>query len=156
MLAFEFLRGLQSARNHGSIGDHGEIVPRLHDLRFSEWHHEIGAGIWRASVRFTVETLMFEKQYWVIAANSGAQQARRIERVRREDHAQSGSMSKDALAALRVVNGAARQIPANRNADHQRRRECIIRAPADGREFVAQLHHRGPDIVKELNLHYRL
>ena len=37
-----------------------------------------------------------------------------------------------------------------------RARECIVRAPADHRQFVANLHHRRPDVVEELNLDHRL
>src|SRR5580698_5080919 len=63
-------------------------------------------------------------------------------------------MGKDALAALRMINSASSQIAANRDPDHQRRRESVVRAPADGGEFVAQLHHRRPDVIEELDFNY--
>ena len=31
-------------------------------------------------------------------------------------------------------------------------RKSVIRAPADSGHFVANLHHRGPDVIEELNL----
>src|SRR6266700_6332552 len=65
-------------------------------------------------------------------------------------------MSENALAALGVINGAARQVSANRNPNYTGSRESIIGTPANQRKLVAQLHHRRPDIVEELNLNYRL
>ena len=60
---------------------------------------------------------MFEEQDRIVAADRRAQQARGIERIGREDDAQSGSMGEDALAALRVINSSAGQIAANRDAN---------------------------------------
>src|SRR6266705_6352321 len=131
MLALQFLRGLQSARNHRSVGDDGKVGSGLYDLSFSKWDHVVGAGIGRASIGLAVEALVFEEQYRVIAADRSAQQARGVERVGREHDAQSGSMREGALAALRVINRAARQITADRHPDYQRRRESVVRPPAD-------------------------
>src|SRR2546423_12848711 len=52
--------------------------------------------------------------------------------------------------------GAPGQLPANRHSNPDRAREAVIRAPADHREFIANLHHRRPDVVEELDLDYRL
>src|SRR5438034_2455520 len=65
-------------------------------------------------------------------------------------------MSENALAALGVVDGAARQVSANRNPNYTGSRESIIGTPANQRKLVAQLHHRRPDVVEELNLNHRL
>ncbi len=65
-------------------------------------------------------------------------------------------MSKDALAALGVINRSASEVSANRNANHARRGKAVVRAPANQRQLVAQLHHGGPDVVEELNFDYRL
>src|SRR5208337_1961111 len=156
MLALQLLRGLQRARNHRAVSDDGEVGSGLYDLSFPERNHVVGAGIGGASVGFTVEALMFEEQDGVVAADRSAQQARGIERIGREDHAQAGSMREDAFAALRVVNRATRQITADRDADHHRRRKGVVRTPADDGKFVAQLHHRRPDVIEELDLNHRL
>ena len=63
---------------------------------------------------------------------------------------------KDHLAALAVINRAAVQISADRHAHHQRRGEPVVRAPAQRRELVANLHHRGPDVIEKLDLDHRL
>ena len=65
-------------------------------------------------------------------------------------------MSENALAALGVVDGAARQVSANRNPNYTGSRESIVGTPANQRKLVAQLHHRRPDVVEELNLNHRL
>src|SRR5579862_1911430 len=65
-------------------------------------------------------------------------------------------MREHALAALRVIDGPARQISANRDANHQRAGESIIRAPADHAQLIANLHHRRPDVIEELNLDHWL
>ena len=55
-----------------------------------------------------------------------------------------------------MINCAAGQVSAYRHAHHAWRRECSIRSPPHYRKFVTQLHHRGPDVVEELNLNDRL
>ena len=65
-------------------------------------------------------------------------------------------MRKHAFPALRVIDGAAGEIAANGHANYAGRGKPVVRAPADERQFVAQLHHRRPDVVEELNLHHRL
>ena len=65
-------------------------------------------------------------------------------------------MGEYALSALRVINGAAGKVSANRHPNHAGRGKSIVRAPADQRQFVAQLHHGRPDVIEELNLDHRL
>src|SRR5271154_973175 len=65
-------------------------------------------------------------------------------------------MSEETLNALRVIDGAAGQVSADRNPDHRWRRIASIRPPAQQTELVAQLMHGGPDVVEELYLHHRL
>src|SRR5438132_7566475 len=65
-------------------------------------------------------------------------------------------MSENALAALGVVDGAARQVSADGNPNHTGSRKSVVRAPTNERQLVAQLHHRRPDVVEELNLDDRL
>src|SRR4029077_5140854 len=109
-----------------------------------------------ASVGLAVKPLMLEEQYRIVTANRGSQQTSRIEGIGRKYHTQSRNVRENALAALRVVECASGQVPADRPPDHQGSRECIIRAPADHRQLVPQLHHRGPDVIEELNLDYWL
>ena len=65
-------------------------------------------------------------------------------------------MGEDTLARLAVVRAAATQVAADRHAHHDRARPLIARAVAQHRHLVANLHHRGPDVVEELNFDYRL
>src|SRR6185436_15296281 len=65
-------------------------------------------------------------------------------------------MRKDALAGLAVIRTAAAQVPADRHADDHRARRGVARTVSQHRHLVADLHHRGPDVIKELNLDNRL
>src|SRR5579862_1293272 len=156
VLALELLGGLQGARNDRTVGNHAQVSPRLHNFCLSERDHEIRARISGATVGFAVQALVLQEQYGVIASNCGAQQSGRIQSIRRKNHPQPGDMGEDALAALRMIDRAAGEISPDRNANYHGTRECIVRAPANHREFVANLHHRRPDVVEELNLDYWL
>ena len=100
--------------------------------------------------------LVLEIEHRVVAADRRPQQARRVLRVRRERDADPRAMREDALARLAVVRRAAAQIAAGRDADDHRARERVARAVAHHRHLVAQLHHRRPDVVEELDLDDRL
>src|SRR5579864_935559 len=65
-------------------------------------------------------------------------------------------MREDALATLRVIDCAAGKVSADGHANHYRAGESIVGAPADYAEFVANLHHRGPDVVEKLNFDHGL
>ena len=80
----------------------------------------------------------------------------KIERRRRHHHAQPRNVREDHFAALAVINPAARQVSADRHAHHRRAFEMSRRTPAQVRQLVAQLHHRRPDVIEELNLRDRL
>ena len=67
-----------------------------------------------------------------------------------------GTVREDALARLTVVRTAAAQIAADRRADHHRARPGVARSIAHHRHLVADLHHRRPDVVEELDLDDRL
>ena len=60
-------------------------------------------------------------------------------------------MREDRFAALAVIDGAAGEIAADWHAHDSGALENAIRAPAHDTQLVADLHHRGPDVVKELN-----
>src|SRR5208282_145311 len=60
-------------------------------------------------------------------------------------------MRENRFAALAMIDGAAGEIAANRNAQDSRTLEDTVRAPAHDAQLVADLHHRGPDVVEELN-----
>ena len=55
-----------------------------------------------------------------------------------------------------MVDGAALQVAAVGDADHDRALVAAVRAPADERELVADLHEGRPDVVDELHLGHRL
>ncbi len=61
-------------------------------------------------------------------------------------------MRKSHLAALTVIDRSTGQIAADRHAQHQRRRKMAVGSPAHRRQLVAELHHRGPDVIEELDL----
>src|ERR1700682_1228525 len=65
-------------------------------------------------------------------------------------------MSENRFAALAVVHRAAGEVTANRDAQYYRRFECAVRTPTHDTEFIANLHHRWPDVVEKLNLRNRL
>src|ERR1700686_4128164 len=51
-----------------------------------------------------------------------------------------------------MINRAASKVAADGNANHHRAGESIVGAPAYYAELVANLHHRGPNVIEELNL----
>ena len=100
--------------------------------------------------------LVLEEQHRIVAADRGAQQARGVLGVRRECDADARAVREDALARLAVIRCAAAQIAADRHADDDRARERVVRAIPQHRQLVADLHHRRPDVVEELDLDDRL
>src|SRR5882724_701286 len=55
-----------------------------------------------------------------------------------------------------MVNSAAPEIATNRHAHNQRRAPVAPRTPTHQRQLVANLMHRRPDVIEELDLNYRL
>ena len=70
--------------------------------------------------------------------------------------ADPGTVREDALAGLAVIRTAAAQVSADRHANDHRARKRVARPVPQHRHLVAQLHHRRPDVVEELNLDHRL
>ena len=89
-------------------------VPSRRTRGLAERDHVVAAGILALVVGLAVEVLVLEEQDRVVAADRGAQQARRVLRVRRERDADAGAVREDALARLRVVRRAAAQVAADR------------------------------------------
>ena len=85
-----------------------------------------------------------------------AQQPAGVQRVRGHHHAQARDVRERHLAALAVIDRAAVQIAADRHAQSPRRGETAVRTPAQRGQLVANLHHRRPDVIEELNLGHRL
>src|ERR1700688_1878887 len=98
----------------------------MDNLRFAERDHVLGTGISCAAIAFAIKPLVLKEHHWIVAANRSAKQTSRIERVRRKDHAHPRGMGEDALAALRVIDGAAGKVSANRNSDDARRRKIPV------------------------------
>ena len=74
----------------------------------------------------------------------------------RHHHAQARQVGEDRFARLAVIDRAPRQVAANRHADDHRTGESVVRPPAQHGQLIADLHHRRPDVVEELNFHHRL
>ena len=110
----------------------------------------------RAVVRLAIQPLVLEEKHRIIGANRGAQQAAGIQRIRWHDDAQAWDVRELHLAALAVIDGAAVQVSADGHAQHHGAGESAVRAPADRGQFIADLHHRGPDVIEELHLRHRL
>ena len=137
VLALQALRGLQGRGNGGAVGDHGDVASLLPDARLAERNGVIRAGIRGASEGLAIEALVLEEQHRIVAADGGAQQAGGVQRVGRKDHVHAGGVGEDALAALRVIDGAAGEIASDGDADHRRAGERIVGAPADQRQLIA-------------------
>ena len=99
---------------------------------------------------------MLEEKDGIVATDRGPEQPRRIQSIGREHHPQTGNVSENAFSTLRVINCATSKVAANGHANHTGRGERVVGAPADQRQFVTKLHHGGPDVVEELDFHYRL
>ena len=109
---------LQSFLDHRAVGHDGEAVAGLDDFGAAERDGEVRAGMRRAIVRLAIQALVLEEQNRIVAADGGAQQAAGIQRVRRHHHAQAGDVRELHLAALAVIDGAAVQIAADGDAQH--------------------------------------
>src|SRR4051812_7814605 len=128
----------------------------MNDLRFAERNHVIRSGVRRSPIAFAIEPLVLKKHHRIIATNGCSQETRSIERIRRKDYPHAGSVGKDALPTLRVINGAAGKISTDGYANDAWRREISIGAPAHNRKLVAQLHHCRPDVIEELDFSHGL
>ena len=104
----------------------------------------------RAVVGLAIETLVLEEKHRVVAAYRRAQQTAGVESVRRHHHAEPGNVRELHLPALAVINSAAIQVAADGHAQDHGARESAVRAPANGGQLIADLHHRGPDVIEEL------
>ena len=142
--------------HQGAIRDHGEALARLDDFGAAQRNGEIGAGIGRAVVGLAVQPLVFQEQDRVVRAQRRAQQPAGIGGVRGHHHPQPGNVSKQHLAALAVIDAAAVQVAADGHADYGRAAEAPVGAPAQGGHLVANLHHRRPDVIEELDFGHRL
>ena len=60
------------------------------------------------------------------------------------------------FARLAVIDTATTQVAAYRRADDHRAGELALRPPPHVRQFIANLHHRRPDVVEKLYLDDRL
>ena len=100
--------------------------------------------------------LVLEEQHGIIGADRGTQQAAYVERSGRHHHAQAGNVREDHFAALAVIDRAAGEIAADRDANHDGRLEMAGGAPANSGHLIAQLHHGRPDVIEKLNFGNRL
>src|SRR5262249_43757187 len=103
----------------------------------------------------TIQSFVLQEQYRVITTNCCAQQSSGVKGVRGEHDPQSGCVSEDAFATLRVINSAACEISANRHSYHNGRGKGVVRPPPDDGQFIAQFHQRRQNEVEELDLNDR-
>src|SRR5208283_164137 len=149
--ALEGRGGNFSAANDGAIGDDADLFAFLDQAGFAERNGEIRAGVFGAIVGLAIEMFVLEEHHRIVAANGGAQKTGDIQRGGRHDHAQAGAMRKDGFAALTVINGAAGEIAADGHANDGGAFEGTVGAPTKDAEFIANLHHGGPDVIEELD-----
>ena len=142
--------------HHRAPRDDDHVGAGPADGRAAEGNREVRAGIRALVVRLAIQVLVLEEEHRIVAADRRAQQPRRVLGGRRVDDAQAGAVREDALAGLAVVQPAAAQVSADRHADDHRAREHVVGAVPQHRHFVAELHHRRPDVVEELDLDDRL
>ena len=150
------LRRDERALNQRAPRDDHDVCPLASLRRPAKRNHVVGARIGRLVVRLTVQVLVLEEHDRIVAADRRAQQAGGVLCGRRKCDAKSGAVREDALAGLAVIHAAAAQISADGDADDDRRLEGVGRPVPQHRELVANLHHRRPDVVEELNLDDRL
>ncbi len=155
LLALDLLGCLQRAWDDCAVGNDGQVAAFFDGLRFAERDHIVRPRIRRAAIGLAIETFMLQEQYGIVAADRRAQQTVCVQRIRRKADAQPGNMREDAFAALRVIDRAAGQVSANGNAHDRRRGKFSVGAPANQRQLVAQLLHRGPDVIEELYFDHR-
>ena len=98
---------------------------------------------------------MLEEDHRILAADRGAKQAIRVERRRRTYHPKSGAVGEQRRARLRVIDRAT-DVAAVCGSQHDRGTVRPVGPPAHGRQLVADLHVRRPDVVEELHLDHRL
>src|SRR5580704_16160378 len=149
--ALELRGGDLGAVDNGAVGDDADVSAFFDESRFAERNGVVGSGIFGAVIGLAIKMFVLEEHHRIVAANRGAQHAGDVERGRWHDDAQAGAMRKDRFAALAVIDAAAREVAADRNANDGGCFEVSVGTPARDAEFVAKLHHRGPDVVEELN-----
>ncbi len=146
----------QRALDERAPGQHHDVGAFAPDRGFAERDHELGSLVRALVVGLAVQVLVLEEEHRVVAADRRAQQPRRIDRVGREHDPQPGTMREDALARLAVIRRAAPQVAADRHAYDRGAGERVVRPIPQHRHLVAELHHRRPDVVEELDLDDRL
>ena len=139
------------AMHDRAVSDDADVGAFTHHAGFAERDGEVRAGIFGTIVRLAVEMFMFEEQDRIIRTNGRAQQAAHIECGRRHDYAQARNVGENHFAALAMIDSPAGKISADGDPHHDRRLEITSGAPANGGQFVAQLHHGRPDVIEELN-----
>ena len=134
-----------------------DVVALAPQARLAERNHEVFAGVLALVVGLPVQVLVLEEEHRVVAADRGAQQPGRVD-----------ARSTDTRCGCR---GSARRCSRRTGCDTARRRagsrrsargsttghdQRVARSVAHHRHLVADLHHRRPDVVEELNLDHRL
>src|SRR2546428_11699276 len=107
MILLRLLAGQDRSLHERAPRDDEDVIAFAAQARLAERDHEVFAGVLTFVVRLPVEVLVLEEQHRVVAANRRAQQAGRIDRVRRVHDANARAVREDALARLAVIRAAA-------------------------------------------------
>src|SRR5215208_137651 len=80
-LLLHLLRCDQRALDQCAVSDDRQILTFTNLLCLPKRNHEVVSRILRLVIRLSIEMLVFEKQYRIVAANRGAKQSIGVERV---------------------------------------------------------------------------
>ena len=106
-------------------------------------------------VALAEQVLVFQEKDGVLAAERGAQKAHDVTGPRREHDDETRGVGEDRLARLRVPDRAAPEVATDRDPQHEGHAERAVGSPPRRCRFGADLLHRGPDVVEELDLDRR-
>ena len=139
---------------HVSTDDVGALAAHR---GLAERDHVVGARVGALVVGLAVEVLVLEEQHRVVAADRRAQQPGRVDA--RSTGTRCGCRGSARRCSRPTGCGTARRRAGSRRSatritiGHD---EVVARAVAQHRHLVADLHHRRPDVVEELDLDDRL
>ena len=139
----------------GAPGDDGELVAVDRDPAPAERDLELPGREGIPGVGLAQQVLVLEEQHRVLGLQGRPQQPDGVGGPGRHDHGEAGDVGEDGLAGLRVPDGPAGHVAADRHPQHHRAAERPVGAPADGGRLALDLVHGRPDVVEELHLGHR-
>jgi hypothetical protein len=122
------------------------------DPGLAERDHVLRSRVASFVVDLPVQMLVLEEDHGILAPDRRAEQAVGVLGGSGHDDTETRCVCKEGLTGLGVIGPASLQVSTVGNAHDDGRRERAIRAVPHHGQLVADLHHRGPDIVEELDL----